>query len=1097
VIGNNGFGSQSIAISSGGIDIESVAGGGFAFITQAGTGNQTITVADGTGVQVRSVSGSGSGQINNFGPGNQLINVSGGGGVEVATLAGTGFAVISNAGTGSQTISVTGGSGIDLASAGGFANISNNAPGSQTITVTGGVGIDVLSNGGSAGIQQAAAGSAQMVSVTDADHIAINGLTGFANIFANGGAQSVSITGSGANAIVLGSPGALGFSQIAGSTNQSVTAGVGAQQGSITIVGPAANSTTASIVSSAAPGGAQNIETSGLLAITGGTAPNQTFGSGIFHNGSGVQTITAADVSVTGGPGGSGNRAQIGSFGGGVPANAGNQVLNVAGGQISVRGSDAGSVNNANIITLADQFINGNPDLVLIGGASNVPGVSTNNFAAIQTAVGRSQTIHAGTITIGNSPTANADSFAAINSSHQTIITTGDVIITAAGGVARIGAPGPGGGVTDVQLTVGGNLLMDGGVSVHGAAIGSSGLGTAFANQVSIAATGDVILNSGTGGARIGSAAATGTAGGNISVSGRSIQLNGAGAAIRTLDNVVLHADQPGGTISESGNGFILANSLTTTSGGNTSLAGPNQIANFAASSGGDVTLHNNVALNVGNLTAVGDATVSNVGAVTLTGAWNSNAATIAADSIATGLGGSVQASSLVTDSTGATSLTGPNQVVVYNGTSGSDLAFNNAAPLNVTAVNAGGTAALTAAGTIGISGPVVASGVVLTANGGGIDEFGGGSIVAGSLTTVSTGDTTLNGANQLSFFNATSAGGDVSLNNTGVLDVTGMNAFGDATIANIGNVTVSGPWTAGGTSTITVGSDILLQSTMQSHDVVLVSTTGAIIQDADASIVAETLTASSLGDTHLDGTNAVGTISVTSTQGDVSFKTSSPFLTLSSIDLPGALVIDHTGAVNVSGHVSALSHDISATGNVIVGGADAQTATLLYAPGNISITTPESILVHGSDTNAGAASAVIAGGALRFDAGEVSIRGGGAFATPAIVRGGVVDMSVQRLNVTGGSGHLSPAWLLSGSDINLTLGEAVRLQAGSGLLSWAKIQTETRDGVIRMTFPTLSEGGFFVNGDEGDVKHDQTGFYTLHKPVKIGDTLILEYGAP
>jgi hypothetical protein len=87
-----------------------------------------------------------------------------------------------------------------------------------------------------------------------------------------------------------------------------------------------------------------------------------------------------------------------------------------------------------------------------------------------------------------------------------------------------------------------------------------------------------------------------------------------------------------------------------------------------------------------------------------------------------------------------------------------------------------------------------------------------------------------------------------------------------------------------------------------------------------------------------------------------------------------------------------------------------------------------------------------------------------------------------------------APAWLLSGSDINLTLGEAVKLQTGNGILSWAKVQTETRDGVIRMTFPTLSEGGFFVNGDEGDVKQGQTGFYTLLKPVKIGDTLILEY---
>ena len=49
------------------------------------------------------------------------------------------------------------------------------------------------------------------------------------------------------------------------------------------------------------------------------------------------------------------------------------------------------------------------------------------------------------------------------------------------------------------------------------------------------------------------------------------------------------------------------------------------------------------------------------------------------------------------------------------------------------------------------------------------------------------------------------------------------LSAFGDATITNLGDVTVSGPWTAGGTSTITVGSSIFLKSEMHSHDVLLV----------------------------------------------------------------------------------------------------------------------------------------------------------------------------------------------------------------------------------------------------------------------------------
>ena len=116
----------------------------------------------------------------------------------------------------------------------------------------------------------------------------------------------------------------------------------------------------------------------------------------------------------------------------------------------------------------------------------------------------------------------------------------------------------------------------------------------------------------------------------------------------------------------------------------------------------------------------------------------------------------------------------------------------------------------------IGSQGVRTTGNVILNAGAGAIEEAAGGKTVAHSLTTFSTGDTTLNGANRIAVFNVTSTAGDVSLANTGVLDVTGMSALGYATINNIGDVTVSGPWNAGGTSTITVGSDIRLNSAMR-----------------------------------------------------------------------------------------------------------------------------------------------------------------------------------------------------------------------------------------------------------------------------------------
>jgi hypothetical protein len=70
-----------------------------------------------------------------------------------------------------------------------------------------------------------------------------------------------------------------------------------------------------------------------------------------------------------------------------------------------------------------------------------------------------------------------------------------------------------------------------------------------------------------------------------------------------------------------------------------------------------------------------------------------------------------------------------------------------------------------------------------------------------------------------------------------------------------------------------------------------------------------------------------------------------------------------------------------------------------------------------------------------------------------------------------------------------------VRIDAGRGILSVARIQTEIRDGVINIAFPNLDDGGYFVNGIEGRTHQGQSGFFTLNKPAKEGRTLLLEYG--
>ena len=123
---------------------------------------------------------------------------------------------------------------------------------------------------------------------------------------------------------------------------------------------------------------------------------------------------------------------------------------------------------------------------------------------------------------------------------------------------------------------------------------------------------------------RIGSGS-NGTAGGNITIlADGSIQLYGTqrSAAIRTLDSVMLEA----ASINQAGNGFILADTLTTTTSGVTNLAGPNEIAKFNGTSGGALTLVDGGVLQVTGITTTNDAitlttdSLTNIGTITNTG---------------------------------------------------------------------------------------------------------------------------------------------------------------------------------------------------------------------------------------------------------------------------------------------------------------------------------------------------------------------------------------------------------------------------------------------------------------------------------------------
>ena len=597
--------------------------------------------------------------------GNQAITVTGAGGIRVEGANG-GFPVLGNPlifgvpSTDSQTIRTTrlhvdGGSiqaNEQNISVHGDLSLHNGSltakDGNQIITVRGG-NVYVRATAGQGAWIQSIGGAAQSITVTDGDHISIIGEGGFAGLQGNVAVQSVSITGAGANALNIGAANATGSSTVNG-LNQNITAGNPGESGSITITGSGGSPGFTHIANiGVGVANPQTVSTSGTLSITGGTAR----GAGIFQNNPAEQRISASDVVLQGGASGVGTGAFINStFGGGqvftvpgeirvtagaggvagifngsntVPPTSAPQTINA--GSVVLEGGQSGSGNGAfiNSTFAGDQTLHVSGDIVIAAGAGGNAGILGSNS--------RQQIIFADNIRLTNSALGGIDSAGFIQGGHQAIHAAGDVTLTArasGGALSGVRIGGSAGIPTDLRLLVGGDLVLTGGTAANnGVGIGSTASVGGLANEITIEAGGSVILNSGTAsgtGARIGSPAA-GAGPGSIAIrAGKGIELNGVaqGTAIRTLGAVTLHADH----IVERSNGFIVAGTLNTTTTGDASLTGPNQVSQFsAAAAAGDVILNNTAPrLTVTSITAE-EMTLRQSGALDIVGNVASRAA--------------------------------------------------------------------------------------------------------------------------------------------------------------------------------------------------------------------------------------------------------------------------------------------------------------------------------------------------------------------------------------------------------------------------------------------------------------------------------------
>jgi filamentous hemagglutinin family protein len=152
--------------------------------------------------------------------------------------------------------------------------------------------------------------------------------------------------------------------------------------------------------------------------------------------------------------------------------------------------------------------------------------------------------------------------------------------------------------------------------------------------------------------------------------------------------------------------------------------------------------------------------------------------------------------------------------------------------------------------------------------------------------------------------------------------------------------------------------------------------------------------------------------------------------------------------------------------GNITISGSAGAQVT---APGPIDISSANLLTLQGHGVNFDAVATVEGGGRVRLSSGGDMILAGGPLP----------------------DGYA----LVSGRRIDLKVGGTLQLLQGTAPGAFARIQSPSVNQAIRVNFPNLAAGGYFVNGVEGAVADGLNGIYTGNVPAVPGQTLLLEYG--
>jgi hypothetical protein len=854
-----------------------------------------------------------------------------------------------------------------------------------------------------------------------------------------------------------------------------------------------------------------------MIAISGGGSAPADDGNlaRIEGRSGGMQTVDAHTITINGGAAGVDNFAGIQAAHQAITT-TGN--VTITGGAGSVTGARIGAFGTGNPTDL-DLIVGGN--LTLTGGAETDANIGSNRFGNAQTDIVANVT---GNITLNPGGMPGAD---ARIGSPDGLVGGGSIALTAGGSIALNSTPG-----------IGSSIRTLGNVTLHANAI------TQGADAVIQA--GQLMVNAGTGASLGGANQVSGfnAIGGFID----GVTLNNA-SPLLTITGI----NTFGGPLTLQQAGDLLIESNVFTGAQNIHAIGditlkPGAFGNVAVSANGPQSVSADGTLNVigapdgvnrfAQLVSRGEQNIA-AGAINIVGGTGANNfAQINHQAGSTG-------NQTVT-------VTGGGTLSIQGGATGVDNFARIRNDVGDQHINvAGGTIAIAGGGSLatddgnfarieGRSGgmqTVDAHTITINGGGAGTDNFAG--IQAAHQLITTTGDVTITGGAgsvtgaRIGGFgtgNPTdlvlNVGGDLTLTGGGETDASlGSNQFGgvrtDIAVTAAGNITLNPGATPGadarigspdvavgdGNISFAAGGNIALNSA-PGMGTSFIQTRGdvslranAVTQDEQSSVRANHLTTNTNAGTSLGGNNQVAAFNATNGEtGGVTLNNASPLLTVTGIStIPGSVSLNQDGDLAVTGSIWSGPQSINATGDMVVG-SDSR-SVVLYAAG------PSGGVAAGNSNASSRAMGVglldqVAGhGPVDISARSVSLQGGGAFGSFAAITGGPINITTTGgpatgdLSLSGGSGFGAFSWVLSSQDINLDVGGGLRLDAGTGLLSFARIQTVRPAGRINVYFPNLSSGGYFVNGVEGAYRDGLTGFYSGPAPAKPGKRLITTYG--